>query len=363
MGTLRVLATAAEKTPIELRQLTETKLKVGAAYDKLDEVKAQNPNATKILANQFKGRGWHWSKSDTEFNQFDVYKARGDSFENVGVHIGTEQASVDRAAQYSGTPRDSTRKAIEGIKSEGVGARPVPGNPHAIIDKGVGHVVSVAYRDDKPLLKPNGKTYTEDEARKAIREEIRTPEFFQFLSERGLWRDIVASERVRLRTEMDQRIQRLRSFEAGENSTGAENERRSIASIKEDLKEANSWEDAATVSTDKLDRDFVNSVVSTLYDKYGPVVGQYLSEVKGYTHIPYINAGEDIGKVSHIVLDPYKNARRTDAAFMSEYGGLKAGVAGAAGAAGLAAQADKSENKSGTKTTVKVKLKSKSNGT
>lgn len=67
------------------------------------------------------------------------------------------------------------------------------------------------------------------------------------------------------------------------------------------------------------------------YERHAPwAVGEYLGDVRGFTHIPYINNVEDAGSVSYIVLNPSRNLRDATAAFKEEYGDLFAGVSGAA---------------------------------
>jgi hypothetical protein len=326
MGTLRVLATAAEKTPIELRQLTETKLKVGAAYDKLDEVKAQNPNATKILEKDFTGRGTHYSVSQKEFNQFDTYKSTGDAWETSGVHIGTDIAAAERAVdqvvkgglmeklQERSKVFTGVQEEVKSARKKGIGAVEVA---RGLFGGNKGHALDLRFREGKAAKGDLG-IMTEDSARLWLEEQAYSPEFMQYLGKH--WEEFKKSE------------------DKGEwyNPT---------------------YLKAKTV--DALSAEEKKLVAKTVYRNYGQLLGQFLADEKGYTHLPYVNAQEDAGSVSYIIFDPHKNLRRSDAAFMSEYGGLKAGVAGAAGAAGLAAQSNKSENK----TTVKVKLKSKSNGT
>lgn len=323
MGTLRALVTAAEKTPIEIRQLQETKLKVGAAFDKVDEVKKQNPSATKILEKDFTGRGTHYTYAQKEFNQFDTYKSSGDAWETSGVHIGTDKAASDRArdmlaAEYQSNLKTDIPKELAKVRGKQEAVVPVN---KELLGGDKGHVLDLRFREGKAAKGDLG-IMTEESARLWLEEQAYSPEFMQYLGKH--WDEFKKSE------------------DKGEwyNPT---------------------YLKAKTV--DALSAEEKKLVAKTVYRNYGQLLGQFLADEKGYTHLPYVNAQEDMGSVSYIIFDPHKNLRRSDAAFMSEYGGLKAGVAGAAGAAGLAAQADKSENKSGTKTTVKVKLKSKSNGT
>lgn len=346
MAVLNAVVKGAEMTPIQIRQMKELKLKSAAAYDKVDEAKAVDPNATKILKGQFQGRAAHWSIADEPFHQFDVYRSRGDAFENVGVHAGTSKAAAERFAMYGRGDSEQVISAVDNMRTENAGARKV----HPQFSQG--HVVDLAFREDKPFLDPKGRVYEEDEVRKALLNEIRTPEFFQYIKDKGYWKEIAGSEKIRLEREK-KRAESLLS--TSEYPAEKQLQKEKLDRINAKLKNIDEMAALSSKETSEFTGEEAKRLSSLIYNEYGPLVGEYLSEHKGYTHIPYKNYVEDKGSTSYIILNPYKNARRVDAAFMSEYGGLKAGVAGAAGAAGIASQADKSDNK----TTVKVKLKSK----
>lgn len=335
MGTLRALVTAAEKTPIEIRQLQETKLKVGAAFDKVDEVKKQNPNATKVLEKDFTGRGTHYTYAQKEFNQFDTYKSSGDAWETSGVHIGTGKAASDRArdmlaAEYQSNLKTDIPKELAKVREKQEAVVPVN---KELLGGDKGHVLDLRFREGKAAKGDLG-IMTEDSARLWLEEQAYDPALAKYIAPR--WDEFVKSEKAKISA----------------SSPVMPPDYPEYLSVKD----PNKLTDAQRKQLGKV-----------VFKNYGQLLGQFLADEKGYTHLPYVNAQEDAGSVSYIIFDPHKNLRRSDAAFMSEYGGLKAGVAGAAGAAGLAAQSDgggnKSENKSGTKTTIKVKLKSKSNGT
>lgn len=295
---------------LRLRQAAEVAIKKDAAYTKLDELKKVRPMDREILKKEFTGKGTHYSYAPKEFGQFDTFKSSGDAWETSGVHIGTDKAASDRArdmlaAEYQSMLKTDVLKEME--KARGKSQAVVPINKE-LFGSDKGHVLDLRFREGK-YPKGDLGIMTEDSARLWLEEQAYSPEFFQFLSSR--WEDFKKAEKARL----------------GETP------------------------DYAKGTIEALSEEQKKKVSLAAYKNYGQLLGQYLSEVKGYTHLPYVNAQEDMGSVSYIIFDPHKNLRRADAAFMSEYGGLKAGVTGAAGAAGVASQAvpDKSEAKTYSK--------------
>lgn len=296
---------------LRLRQAAEVAIKKDVAYTKLDELKKVRPMDREILKKEFTGKGTHYSYAPKEFGQFDTFKSSGDAWETSGVHIGTDKAASDRArdmlaAEYQSMLKIDVLKEME--EARGKSQAVVPINKE-LFGSDKGHVLDLRFREGK-YPKGDLGVMTEDSARLWLKRQAYDPEFFQYLDK--YWGE----------------------FKKGEDKGEWYN---------------SSYLKAKTVQD--LSPEEKRLVARRIYTDYGQLLGQYLSEVKGYTHLPYVNAQEDAGSVSYIIFDPHKNLRRADAAFMSEYGGLKAGVTGAAGAAGVASQAvpDKSEAKTYSK--------------
>lgn len=283
---------------------------------------------SKPLESQFQGEGFHYTRAAEPFEKFDLSKGSGGAFEKVGVHVGTKNAAYDR---YIDTGFEKVEKPT--VEEFGEIAKNPLNLPGGALTRPRGFTMQLKFRNEKPLLDPKGQPWSETSLSRYLEginmEDLGPNAEKEFIEFRKTFPEIKkADDAYRKINEkyMDAK-EKLQDFENSiEGRTISREENSKWLKIRQ---EVNRLAVEASGAQATLKSESIN-----VFDVFK---GKKLAE-QGYTHIPYFNAYEDVGKVSYIVLDPERNLRSKAAAFEAERGGIMSGAAGAAVVGGTATQ-------------------------
>lgn len=282
---------------------------------------------SKPLESQFQQTAYHYTQSNKPFEKFDPLLSRGNAtFDRVGVHVGTKHAAYER---YLDVGFEKVEKPT--VEEFGAIAKNHPG---AGFTRPRGFTMQLKFKNDKPLLNPEGQPWTELALDNYLSKinikdfgENAAQEFQNFLKRNDDFNK-AQEDFIKMSRRYVDAKEKLQNLENSIDPTRIPSpaEKAELKKLRQSVIQINTRIAEAEDKKEEL-RWMMLDVFK----------GKKLAD-QGYTHIPYVNAQEDAGNLSFIVLDPEKNLRSSAAAFKAERGGIMSGAAGAAVVGGTATQ-------------------------
>jgi len=288
---------------------------------------------SKPLESQFQQTAYHYTQSNKPFEKFDPLLSRGNAtFDRVGVHVGTKHAAYERYL-------DVGFEKVEKPTVEEFGAIAKDSLFKGNFTRPRGFTMQLKFKNDKPLLNPEGQPWTELALDNYLSKinikdfgENAAQEFQNFLKRNDDFNK-AQEDFIKMSRRYVDAKEKLQNLENSIDPTRIPSpaEKAELKKLRQSVIQINTRIAEAEDKKEEL-RWMMLDVFK----------GKKLAD-QGYTHIPYVNAQEDAGNLSFIVLDPEKNLRSSAAAFKAERGGIMSGAAGAAVVGGTATQEEEAQ--------------------